>query len=45
MAKQYNAEFKMEAVRRIARTGETVSKVAADLGVNENTMHGWVNQG
>ncbi|NLL87677.1 MAG: transposase [Firmicutes bacterium] len=42
MAKQYSVEFKMEAVRRIERTGEAVSKVAADLGVNENTMYGWV---
>ena len=44
MAKQYNAEFKLEAVRRIERTGEAVSKVAADLGVNENTMYGWVKR-
>lgn len=44
MAKQYSAEFKMEAVRRIERTGESVSKVAADLGVNENTMHGWMKR-
>jgi transposase len=44
MAKQYNAEFKMEAVRRIERTRETVSKVAADLGVNENTLHGWIKR-
>ncbi|HQA50598.1 MAG TPA: hypothetical protein PLT89_07875 [Syntrophomonadaceae bacterium] len=34
MANQYSAEFKMEAVRRIERTRETVLKVAADLGVN-----------
>ncbi len=44
MTKQYSAEFKMEAVRRIERTRETVSKVAADLGVNENTLHGWVKK-
>jgi transposase len=44
MAKQYSAEFKMEAVRRIERTRETVSKVAADLGVNENTLHGWIKR-
>jgi transposase-like protein len=28
MAKQYSAEFKIEAVRRIERTKELVSKVA-----------------
>ena len=44
MAKQYSAEFKIEAVRRIERTKEPVSKVAADLGVNENTMYGWVKR-
>ena len=44
MVKQYSGEFKMEAVRRIERTRETVSKVAADLGVNENTLHGWVKR-
>ena len=44
MAKQYSAEFKMEAMRRIERTGEPISKVAADLGVNENTMHGWIKR-
>jgi transposase len=44
MAKQYDVEFKMEAIRRLERTGESVAKVAADLGVNENTMHGWVKR-
>ncbi|HHW74332.1 MAG TPA: transposase [Firmicutes bacterium] len=44
MAKRYSAEFKLEAVRRIKRTGEAVSKVATDLGVNENTMYGWVKR-
>lgn len=45
MAKQqYDAEFKMEAIRRLERTGESVAKVAADLGVKENTMHGWVKR-
>lgn len=44
MATQYSGEFKMEALRRNERTGEPVSKVAADLGVNENTMHGWLKR-
>ena len=44
MAKRYSAEFKMDAVRRIERTGEAASKVAADLGVNENTVYGWVKR-
>lgn len=45
MAKQqYDAEFKMEAIRRLERTGEPIAKVAADLGVKESTMHGWVKR-
>lgn len=44
MNKQYSAEFKLEAVKRIDRTGESVSKVAADLGVKLTTMQGWVKK-
>lgn len=33
MAKQYSAEFKMDAVKRIEVTGGPVSKVAAELGI------------
>lgn len=43
-AKKYSAEYKMEAIRRLEQTGESVAKVAADLGVNENTMHGWIKR-
>lgn len=39
---QYNAEFKMEAIRRLERTGESVAKVAVNLGVKGNTIRGWV---
>jgi transposase len=42
--KQYDSEFKTEAIHRLERTGESVAKVAADLGVNENTMHGWLKR-
>ena len=44
MLKQYSAEFKMEAVRRIEKTGEPAAKVASELGVNKNTMYGWVKR-
>lgn len=30
MNKQYSAEFKLEAVKRIERTGEAVTKVAEE---------------
>jgi transposase len=44
MAKQYGAEFKMEAVKRVEATGEPVARVAEDLGINENTLHGWLKR-
>ena len=44
MAKYYSAEFKVEAVKRVQKTGETVARIAADLGINENTLHGWVKR-
>lgn len=44
MNKQYSTEFKLEAVKRIERTGEPVSKVAAELGVKPTTMQGWVKK-
>lgn len=33
MNKQYSVKFKLEAVKGIERTGETVTKVAEELGV------------
>lgn len=44
MNKQYSTEFKLEAVKRIERTGEAVTKVAEELGVKPSTMQGWVNK-
>ena len=34
----------MEAVKRLEKTGESMSKVATDLGVKPTTMQGWVNK-
>ncbi|WP_246105635.1 IS3 family transposase [Sporomusa termitida] len=42
--KQFNAEFKLQAVKRVEATGGPVSKVAAELGINENTLHGWLKK-
>lgn len=42
LKKQYSAEFKLETVKRIEKTGESVTKVAADLGVKTTTIHGWL---
>ena len=44
MKKQYSAEFKIEAVKRIEKTGEHLSKVAKELGVAPTTMNGWVKK-
>jgi len=44
LKKQYSSEFKIEAVKRIERTGESVNKVAEELGVKPTTMHGWVKK-
>lgn len=44
MAKQYSAEFKLEAVKRVLSSGTSVAKVASELGVNENTLHGWMKK-
>ncbi|HEY5562954.1 MAG TPA: transposase [Clostridiaceae bacterium] len=41
---QYSIEFKLEAVKRLEKSGETMTKVAADLGVKPTTMQGWVNK-
>jgi transposase len=44
MVKQFSAEFKMEAVKRVETTGGPVSKVATELGINENTLYGWIKR-
>jgi transposase len=44
MNKQYSVEFKLEAVRRIEQTGESVTKAAEELGVKPSTLQGWVTK-
>lgn len=44
MNKQYSAEFKLEAIKRLEKSGEPITKVAAELGVKPTTMQGWVNK-
>ena len=34
----------MEAVKRVQKTGDPVARIAAELGVNENTLHGWIKR-
>ena len=44
MSKYYSAEFKLEAVKRVQKSGDPVARIAAELGVNENTLHGWIKR-
>ena len=44
MAKQYTSEYKIEAVKRVEATKAPVARVAAELGINENTLHGWIKR-
>lgn len=39
--KVYTREFKVEAVRLATEAGQSVSQVARDLGLNENTLWRW----
>ncbi|MBU5591327.1 transposase [Clostridium sp. MSJ-4] len=34
----------VQAVKRIEKTGEPVSKVASELGIKATTMQGWVKK-
>jgi len=40
MGTQYSTEFKLEAVKKLEKSEETMSKVATDLGVKPTTMQG-----
>jgi transposase len=42
--RQYDDEFKREAVRLVKSNGKNKSEIARDLGINPSTLHGWVNK-
>ncbi|MBM3313683.1 transposase [candidate division WOR-3 bacterium] len=42
--KTYTREFKLNAIRLTTEGGVPVTRVARDLGVNENTLHRWRQQ-
>lgn len=44
MAKQYSAEYKLEAVKRFEKSGKALKSVAEELGIKPTTMQGWVNK-
>ncbi|MBI2429452.1 MAG: transposase, partial [Ignavibacteriales bacterium] len=37
--KQYNKEFKLEAVRLALENGRNVASVARDLGISQNALY------
>jgi transposase len=40
----YPAEFKAEAVALAEKREKPIRQVAADLGINENMLHRWIQQ-
>ena len=42
MGKQYDTEFKMQAVRLATELNQSVAQVAQELGVPSSTLHGWI---
>ena len=40
----YSEEFKREALRRIGESGVTLSQVAREIGVKQQTLHRWQRQ-
>lgn len=42
--KRYDETFKIETVKYIRENHKSVAQVAREVGVNENTLHGWVKK-
>lgn len=42
--KNYTSEFKQSSAKLAATSDQSISQTAKDLGINVNTLHGWVNQ-
>ncbi len=43
-AKFYTLEFKESSAKLAAESEQTVAQTARDLGINENTLHGWIKK-
>ena len=43
-SKTYTAEFKQSAVKLANESDVPVAETARNLGVNENTLYGWINK-
>jgi len=44
MATRYPAEFRQRAVELARRREQPIARIAADLGVSDATLHGWLKQ-
>lgn len=42
--KRYEESFKKETVKYLTESNKAVAQVAREMGVNENTLHGWVKK-
>ncbi len=42
--KTYTAEFRASAVKLANESDKPIAQTARDLGVNENTLHTWINK-
>jgi transposase len=40
----YPPEFRAEAIRLLKTSGDSISQVAKDLGISDQTLRNWVNQ-
>lgn len=42
--RQYDDEFKREAIRLVKNSSKNKSEIARDLGISPSTLHGWLNK-
>ncbi|NMD72895.1 transposase [Bacillus sp. DNRA2] len=42
--KRFEDSFKIETVKYVRENNKSVAQVAREIGVNENTLHGWVKK-
>jgi len=42
--KNYTLEFKESSAKLASTSDQSISQTAKDLGININTLHGWVNK-
>ena len=43
MKKKYSSEFKESSIKLALESEQSVAKTAKDLGINANTLYGWIN--